>query len=155
MNVLRVLMKLPVMDRLLDCEEPWYKKLYETEVFASEEVYQSCAHIKVGKNAEIPAELIAVEARSKSKLKLEFAERGCYQLEITLRSNHYSELSQMSTSIFGNGALIATINLRGTDVEWKRTVLDLGMIEAGSMNMEMFFGQSGLEVKSCIIVRKK
>jgi len=149
MNVLRVVMDMPVMDRWLDCEEECYKELYEQEV-----VYETgvkMIDIDVNELGGIPVELIPTEAGSRPKYNLILKECGTYRAEITMRSNAYSDLAQLPVSVFKNGNLVSTISMKGTDTEWTTTTIDIGRCNCNSIRLELFFGQTGLEIQSCKI----
>lgn len=151
MNVLRVVMSMPVMDRYLDCEEKCYADLYEQE--SGYETNTPSIDINVSELGGIPAELIPTETGSRPKFNLIFKEYGTYKAEITMRSNAFSGLSQMPVSIFKNGNLVGTIAMKGTDTEWVTTTIDIGRINFTSMRLELFFSQTGLEVDSCKIYK--
>lgn len=151
MNVLRVVMGMPVMDRWLDCEEACYTALYEQE--DGYETGQASVDIDVTQMGGIPVELIPTETGSRPKYNLLFREYGTYKAEITMRSNAYSDLAQLPVSVFKNGHLIGTISMKGTDIEWVTTTIDIGPVNVNSMRIELFFGQTGLEIQSCKIYK--
>ena len=149
MNVLRVVIDMPVMDRWLDCEEECYKALYEHG--DGYETGVEIIDIDVNELGGIPVELIPTETGSRPKYNLIFKEYGTYRAEITMRSNAYSDLAQLPVSVFKNGKLVSTISMKGTDIEWTTTTINIGLCNCNSIILEMFFIQTGLEVQSCKI----
>ena len=149
MNVLRVIMDMPVMDRWLDCEEECYKALYEQE-----DVYETnvkMIDIDVNEYGGIPVELIPTETGSRPKYNLIIKEHGTYRVEFTMKSNAYSEVAQMPVSIFKNGKLVNTISMKGTDIDWTTSIIDIGRCDCDSIRLELFFGQTGLTIQNCKI----
>lgn len=151
MNVLRIIMHMPVMDRYLDEEEQCYTDLYQqSNAFEAD---QNCAELDMQANAYIPAEAIVIKKGVRSTFALKFAECGNYVLKLTVRANAQSELAQLPMTIFKDEIFLTTISLTGADKEWQTIEVALGEVKEDAVKVAFFFGQGGMEIAECEVVR--
>ena len=150
-NVLRVMMHMPVMERYLDEEEQCYKDLYQqANAFQAD---QDCPMIDVLTVGGIPTDAIVAKKGVRSTFALQFPEQGEYVLKLTVRSNTQSELAQLPITIFEDEIFLTTISLTGADKEWQTVDVPLGEIKKDAVKLAFFFGQGGMEIAECEVVR--
>ena len=151
MNVLKIMMHMPVMERYLDEEEQCYKNLYQqANVFQAD---QDCPMIDIMTTGGIPVEAIVVKKGMRSTFALQFSEQGEYVLKLTVRANAHSELAQLPMTVFKDEIFLTTVSLTGADKEWQTVEVQLGHIEKDAVKVAFFFGQGGMEIESCQVVR--
>ena len=151
MNVLRIIMHMPVMERYLGEEEQCYQDLYQqANVFLAD---QDCPDIDMLTNDGIPVDAIVVKKGVHSTFALKFAECGNYVLKLTVRANAQSELAQLPMTIFKDEIFLTTVSLTGADKEWQTIAVPLGEIKKDAVKVAFFFGQGGMEIAECEVVR--
>ncbi|MBR4060478.1 MAG: hypothetical protein IKK03_11635 [Lachnospiraceae bacterium] len=152
MNVLKVIMRMLVMDRYLDCEDQSYKELYEqTEVY---EIKEAGVLIDVDCMGCIPTEYIGIRDKTRNIYKFVCHESGDYQLEFNVRASGVSEAAQMSMSVWKDNEFIYTISMNGSQTDFRTATVELGNLKSGSTKIELFFRKDGMEINSCKIIKK-
>ena len=74
-------------------------------------------------------------------------------LKLTVRANAHSELAQLPMTVFKDEIFLTTVSLTGADKEWQTVEVQLGHIEKDAVKVAFFFGQGGMEIESCQVVR--
>ncbi len=78
-------------------------------------------------------------------------EVGKYQLVIECCVEEGQELAQIPMTLFKDHSMLKTITLKGTETEWQEHVIDLGAVLSTSFFLKIYFGQTGMRIKSCRI----
>jgi len=143
-NILKVLMRLPVMERFLG-------RLSEDDVTVTGQVEAGqngallSSFSEVGEKLILDVSAVNTGRGSEALFGLELSEQAEYTISIKVRAVSF-ELAQLPLSIFINQHLIKVITINGSKGEWITDSFDFGPYKNKHAYMRLFFGQSGMEL---------
>ena len=149
-NICRVLLRMPALLRLRGIETELDRQLAESAGL-EEDGLGEMYYVQAGNRTELDVSVINTEKGRNTQFSVSLQERGLYTLSLTLRSSGGSPLSQRPVSVFQDRKLLDTITLTGEETQWKTVTLNLEPAFSGSFYLRLFFAQSGLELRSCVL----
>ena len=156
MNICRVLLRFPVLDRYLGIENDLDRELEETW----SQLDQAVANVRelvlsAEETTIIPAEEIDQGTGGTTIYQVVTPERGDYTLTLKLRSTLDNPLAQLPVSVFMDRNLVHSVTLPGADTEWRTYDLTLSAHMMGRFYLKFFFGLGGLEIQPVEITLKE
>ena len=156
MNICRVLLRFPVLDRYLGIENDLDRELEETW----SQLDQAVANVRelvlsAEETTIIPAEEIDQGTGGTTIYQVVTPERGDYTLTLKLRSTLDNPLAQLPVSVFMDRNLVHSVTLTGADTEWRTYDLTLSAHMMGRFYLKFFFGLGGLEIQPVEITLKE
>ena len=156
MNVCRVLLRMPVLDRYLGIENDLDRELEETW----SELDQAIANVREltldpAGTTTIPAEEIGHGTGSTTIFQVTTPERGDYTMVLKMRSTLDNPLAQLPVSVFQERNLIYSVTLTGADNDWRTFEITLPASMGGRFYLKFFFGLGGLEIEPVEITMKE
>ena len=150
MNILRVLMQSPAMDRYLGEEEAFYRNLREEDYVFTVGTEQIVWDLEQG--SDLPVERIAQEKDSRTVIRLQNLNPGRFSLKLKLHSESEAEWAQLPMYVYLDGNLCGSICLTGADRVAKAYSVNLGEWRKTEAVLAFFVKQSGLKVDECRVV---
>lgn len=152
-NILKMLMRSPVMDRSLERisreEAEAYESLKEEERPEFDLVYHT-----VSGDSLLPSHGICTDRGNSQVYGLKITEPGAYCLTLEIKADA-GKLAQIPVSVFLNGTLAGTITVNGTDGEWISVSQELGMIVFPNNYIRLYFAQSGMKIRKIRLWKKE
>jgi beta-glucosidase len=144
-NILRCILRLPVMDRAMGTEAPDYAALYEGPCtgFAVDTVRMA----DVRRNDSLPLDGLSTEKGARTAYAVRLPGPGRYVLEAELRAVSDNPLAQMAVTFLRDGEPKGTVTLTGADNTFRTVEIPLHYTSNLTMQLAMFFGASGLEIR--------
>ena len=150
-NILKVLMRSPVMDRSLgrlSDDEKEAMKLVPKEVNEA----LNLEYIPMDKTIDLDISRVETKRGSVNLFGIESSRRGKYELEMVVTVDA-SELAQIPISFYANGVSYGTRSLRGTDKGEIVIRQEIGLFLNKHSYIKISFGQGGTEVKRITVTR--
>jgi beta-glucosidase len=148
-NILRVLMKLPALERLQGIKDELEEQLVP---FAANEGKQEELHtVEVTQDTQLDISLLPSEKGKRTLFQITLQERGVYILELTMRSRDENDLAQIPLSVFVDAKLKKTLTLAGKDRDWITESVEMGPILNNTFYLKLYLAQSGMEIQECRI----
>jgi beta-glucosidase len=148
MNICKVLMKLPVFNRMRGIETELDHELAKC-ITPEDAAIFDMKHLKVIDEISLEPDTFNKEKGDSNVFNITLKERGVYEIIFTCRSSSENELAQIPVSIFKDKDLVKTITLTGMDNEWRTEIIDLGPVYHNSFYIKIYFGQGGMEISEC------
>lgn len=149
MNILRVLMDSPAMDRFLGEEAPEYQQLRDRETDWDGNASWIEWDLKQGQH--IPVEWIELGKDSRTVIRLLNLPAGQASLELTLRAEDQPELAQLPLYVYSDEKLSGSVCLTGRNRLAQCHSFDLGSVSRPVMNLTIFTKQSGIVLEDCMV----
>ncbi len=111
--------------------------------------------IRIYKEYSISPEEIDTNRKKNTTFEVSARERGIFRLEMTIRAEAESPLSQIPMSIFRDKELLKSVTLMGSESEWRRVAFDLPSMFNQTFYLEFYFGESGMRIRDCKLVLVK
>lgn len=150
-NILRVLMRLPVMDRSLNRVSR--EELEAAEAMAKEE--QTDLDIKwhvLDKKLELDGKEIDTRMGSSFVCGIQTEENCQYVIRLRVKVDA-SDIAQVPVSVFVNGTLQRTFTLNGTGGEYVEIEQLSGSFTNSHNYLKLYFAQSGMQIDKIAIER--
>ena len=149
-NLLRILMRIPAMERMLGEEEKCYRELWDKgDGYEPLEHYTYLDMTQIG---EIPTELIPTGAGCNTGFELELPDSLNRMVELTLRVHEAAEqVAQIPMFVYYNGVMVQSISLTGDDTEWRTVSFLLQGLHKVGTTMEFRFMADGIELGRCTL----
>lgn len=150
-NILRVLMRLPVMDRSL--KRVSREELEAAEAMAKEE--QTDLDIKwhvLDKKLELDGKEIDTRMGSSFVCGIQTEESCPYVIRLKLKVDA-SDIAQVPVSVFVNGTLQRTFTLNGTGGEYVEIEQLSGSFTNSHNYLKLYFAQSGMQIDKIVVER--
>jgi beta-glucosidase len=149
MNICRMLLKSPVMERFLGRlskeEEESYEAMNKEDVVDFDLTYYT-----VDEELIIDTKDLDTQKGSSKIYGLSFQKSGKYTVKLKVRSN-LGELAQIPVSLFYNQELIATITINGTNGKWLEIEKEFEPVVHSNNYMKLYFAQGGMEIDQLTI----
>ena len=152
-NILKMLMRSPVMDRYLDRLSREEKEAFE-KIESGNQVSFDMVYHDVEKELTLPGEEICTDKGTDTVIGLRLLHRGIYHLTMRVKADA-GELAQIPVSVFLNGTIAGTVTINGTNGAWITKEVDLGMIAFPNNYIRLYFAQSGMKIKELKIWREE
>ena len=150
-NICRAILRLPAFARLTGESAEIEAELAEN-LSPEEATMQQMTVVTMGHEGTLPDEAFRDCKRGEYRMfHVLTEEAGLYEMTMEVRSVSESDLAQLNATIFRDRTMLQTITLRGSDREWRRVTVDLGKLWRPTFYLKWFFGQGGLEIRSCTI----
>lgn len=150
-NILRVLMRLPVMDRSLNRVSR--EELEAAEAMAKEE--QTDLDIKwhvLDKKLELDGKEIDTRMGSSFVCGIQTEESCPYVIRFRVKVDA-SDIAQVPVSVFVNGTLQRTFTLNGTGGEYVEIEQLSGSFTNSHNYLKLYFAQSGMQIDKIVVER--
>lgn len=150
-NILRVLMRLPVMDRSL--KRISREELEAAEVMAKKE--QTDLDVKwyvLDERLELDGKDINTRMGSSYVCGLQTEEKGQYMIRLKVKVDAF-DVAQVPISIFVNGTLQRTFTLNGTGGKYVEIEQELRSFTNSHNYLKLYFAQSGMQIDEIVIER--
>ncbi len=105
--------------------------------------------IRVLEEYSIDPEEIVTDRQTTTSFEVSMRERGIFRLEMSIRAEADSPLSQIPLSIFADKSLVKSVTLMGADSEWRDVVVELPPFFAQTFFLKFYFGESGMRIQKC------
>lgn len=151
-NILKMLMRSPVMERSLGRITEEEKQAYES-MPKEERTDFDLEYYKVEKEKELPVRDICTDRGSSCVYGVRIKEPGVYHLILEV-SAEAGVLAQIPVSIYLNGVLKGTVVISGTGGQWIREEQDLGYILFPNNYIRLYFAQSGMKIRMLKVQRE-
>ncbi len=115
------------------------------------EIANELGEFNVGEGVPFPIDMIDTTKGITTKLTLRFNDNGTYRFETKLFADA-PQLAQLSMTIKVNGMLFNMLTLKGGSEETFSGEID--MFATRSAYVELYFGESGMKMKSFDIIKK-
>lgn len=146
-NILRVILRSPVMERAAKKEEPvTFFGVFDEE---AKQVDFDLTYYSVEKKAVIPLDGINHNAGDSWLCGIEMPGSGRLKLTLTA-SSALSELAQMAVTVFVDNKIFAVYNFNGTNGA-EVSVTHEGEIHDSRHYVKLYFAQSGVDIKEMVI----
>lgn len=146
MNICRVLMKTPAMERMMGTTSK--EELAAAEQAKKEDgIDFDMEYHDIGEEAQIDLSNLHIERGTTAVYGMNFKEFGRYELILDVRSEA-GEVAQIPISAFLNSDLIGTVTINGTGGEWKAVRQEFVSTLSANSYMKLYFAQGGLEAKT-------
>ena len=152
-NVLKMLMRSPVMERALGRISDEEKAAAENAL-PEEQADFDLEYYKIDEYLELPGEKICTDRGESWTFGIIIRDPGVYRLTLTA-SAEGGELAQIPVSVFLNGALKGSITVNGTDGKVIEIDQSMGEIFFPNNYVRIYFAQSGMKIKSVKIWKEK
>lgn len=152
MNICNTLMKLPAYGFFMGEETELDKEL---AAVADEEMDDMDAMHIVDESDEAGVFYLEDIDTSKGKNNLYQLNSGggVYKMILECCAEGGNALAQIPLSIFKEFTLLKTITLTGDETEWQTIEIDLQHVLSTTFFVRLFFGQGGMKIRSCKVVR--
>ncbi len=148
-NICRYLMRTPAFARMQGIETELDRGLAAA---AAQEEGAVSALVRVtlpAAGASLPVEEIPTDKGSRVMFELAAKERGRYRMELECRVPNQGSLAQVPVTISQDKQIVKMISLTGEDKEWQKQEITLNPVFQNTSFVTFFFGQSGMELRSC------
>lgn len=148
MNLCNVLLRTPAFLRMKGIETQLDQELAKSQV-VEKVVFDPIMKIYLEKEAQIPVEKIAAKKSTRNIFHIVSEKGGKCQLSLTLKANDTNPVSQLPVSILRDTQLLKIVTLTGRDQDFRTELFDCGELDGNGFYLNLFFGQSGLEISEC------
>ncbi len=148
-NICRYLMRTPAFARMQGIETELDRDLAAA---AAQEEGAVSALIRVAlppAGASLPVEEMATDKGSRVMFELAAKERGQYWMTFECRVPNQGSLAQVPVTISQDKQIVKMVSLTGEDKEWQKQEITLNPVFQNTSFVTFFFGQSGMELRSC------
>lgn len=145
-NICSVIMRSPVMNKYLGKETEW-EEIGRPEKSGENLIVMKPETVDADKVSSLSLEGISTEAGTKLQYRLTIKTKGTYRMKFKVRSS-LPELSQINVTLSVNNTIKGAFTLFGTGGEWKEIVQDTDIRVAVENYIDIYFGQSGMEIGS-------
>lgn len=152
-NVLNVILRLPVMDRYMDNESPAYAELHKASQV--EFSAQILAQVDLRRTDSFPLEGLRTDKGTRVAYQVRLPAPGRYILLVELRAVTDNPLAQLPMTILRSGEPRGVITLTGADTAYRTVEVRLQSSHTDSVQIAMFFGESGLDIRSIRMKREE
>ena len=149
MNILRTLMKYPVMERSLGRMSQEEKDAFESAK-TEDMVDFDLKYYSIDKYLELdPSEIDTGKGKS-HVFGLCIREIGTYRLRMEVKIDA-SELAQVPLTVSANNTVQGMLSLNGTGGKWIEVEQSLGELRNSYNFIRLFFAQGGMEIRKAVI----
>ena len=152
-NILKMLMRSPVMERSLGRISDEEKKASESALVESQTDFD-LEYYKVDSYLELPGEKICTDRGESWTFGIIVRDPGTYRIALSA-SVKGGNLAQIPVSVFLNGGLKGSITLNGTEGKVVETEQSLGEIFFPNNYIRIYFAQSGMKIRCLKIWKEK
>ncbi len=154
-NICRYLLGTPAFRHSLGEESELDRELRETLSDEDAAMLDRIALTAEGERIDMdPARIDTGKGRS-TVFNVFMPRRSIYELELELRAAGVSPMAQLPVSVFKNKDLIRSVTLSGENTEWMKITAPVEGDYQNTFTLKFFFGQSGLEIRSAVLILKK
>lgn len=150
-NILKVLMRSPVMDRSLDRISKEEREAWEA-MKEDGDVDSDIKWYPLGDRLEMDGKIIDTGKGKTFVCGFTTESRGCYKIIMKVKVDA-SDIAQVPVSIFTNGTLRKTVTLNGTGGKYVMIEHLLGPFYNYNNYMKLFFAEGGMQIDKIIIER--
>ena len=144
-NICRVIMKSPIMKRILGNEEFEIEEVNKPKGRFEKEITMNRVEKKIGEDLYLDLEGLCTDGGTNVQFPIKIVEPGQYQIDIKLRSD-LGEVAQMNLTVSMNKTVLGTVNITGTKNEWIHRKVEFTCLSAPESYMDFYFGQSGMDI---------
>lgn len=152
-NILKMIMRSPVMERSLGRISDEEKKASESALVESQTDFD-LEYYKVDSYLELPGEKICTDRGESWTFGIIVRDPGTYRIALSA-SVKGGNLAQIPVSVFLNGGLKGSITLNGTEGKVVETEQSLGEIFFPNNYIRIYFAQSGMKIRCLKIWKEK
>lgn len=152
-NILRAILRSPVMERFLDKMSEEEKEAFE-QMSEEDKVDFDIEYLSVGDCLEIDASKVDTSKGSSTVYGLETNRSGEYELSMEVKISA-ERIAQVPVTISANGIVKGTITMSGTNGEYVKVHQSLGEFLGTHNFVKLFFAQSGMQIKTLKVYRIK
>lgn len=147
MNILRVLMESPAMERMLGTEAECYRALRKPD-----QGFETVGHRiewDMEQGTELPVEQIGQNPQHRTVIRLRNLKPGALTLELTVHSEAESDLAQLPMYVYADEKLVAGICLTGSQRCAVCYRVELGDRNRKDLTLSLYIRQRGLRLDRC------
>ncbi len=148
-NICNVIMRSPVMYKYLGKENEW-EEIDRPEKDGETLIVMKPETVDADKECSLSLDGASTDAGTKLQYRLTIKTKGTYQLTFKVRS-FLPELSQINLTFSVNNTIKGAFTLFGTGGEWKEITMDTEINVAVENYIDIYFGQSGMELGAITI----
>jgi beta-glucosidase len=143
-NILKVIMRSPVMERRLGRMSAEEQEAYE-QMPEDDRNDFDMQFYKIDEKLILDASEADTSRGQNLLYGIETTKNGSYEMRMKVRVDA-SELAQVSVSVFMNGTLKSTVTLNGTNGEYVEIRQDFGVLMQKYNYLKLYFAQSGMKL---------
>ncbi len=144
-NVLRCLLRLPVMDREMGLEAPEYTALQESACV--DNLCCQIAEVDLRNTDCLPVDSLCTDRLVRNSYRVLLPQSGCYTLQAELRADTDNPLAQLSVTFLRNGEPQRTVTLTGADRDFRTENIPIRRINGENVQIALLFGESGIRIR--------
>ena len=144
-NVLRCILRLPVMDRYMGTEDPAYAALQTSA--AADGLCRQIAEVDLRVSDDLPVESLCTDKHIRNSYRVLLPRPGSYTLQAELRANTDNPLAQLSVTFLRNGEPQRTVTLTGADRDFRTVDIPIRRIGGENVQIALLFGESGIDIR--------
>lgn len=152
-NICKALMRTSAMIPLLGKESVEWEEINKPETNNAKTIVMDSTEDILDEKVSLPLNGINTESGTTVQYRLSIPKPGVYKMNFVVKCN-LSELAQVNATIFVNRTVKGALAVTGADKDWKTISVDIDVVLSVENYIDIFFGQSGMQIKEITIQKK-